>query len=202
MKLRFGINPKVCAVTAFVFGASLVHGGTIVYTVNNSDLGLPGGIGFNDATYSGTIETNGTVGALDSRDIIGYDLLLNDGTGQTFTLDPSNSTVTLTGTATTATAGLLQFNYDSPDFGDLGYFEILDSTDGWGLFFATAAGGIPNGGIINPDGAGTQGLIGFEPEPITIGTAPTPEPSAFGFMLAGLVALLWVSRRSRVGATQ
>jgi hypothetical protein len=200
MKLRFSTS-TIRKIAAFVFGASLVHAGTIVYSVNESDLGLSGGIGINEATYSVTIETNGTLGALDSGNIIGYSLLLNDGAGQTFTLDPGNSTVTLTGTATTATPGLLQFNYDSPDFGGLGYFEILDSTDGWGLFFATAAGGVPNGGIINPDGASTQGLIGFEPEPITLGTAQTPEPSSFGFMLPGLVALVWISRRSRISST-
>ena len=73
-------------IAAFVFGASLVHAATIVYTVNESDLGLSGGIGINEAIYSGTIETNGTLGTLDSGDIIGYSLLLNDGAGQTFTL--------------------------------------------------------------------------------------------------------------------
>ena len=40
MKLRLGFTLKVCAIPAFVFGASLVHAGTIVYTVNESDLGL------------------------------------------------------------------------------------------------------------------------------------------------------------------
>lgn len=198
MKLRLGFTSRVCAITAFVFGASLVHAGPIVYTVSQ------GGLGFDDGTVSGTIETNGTIGTLDSGDIVNYDLLLNDGIGQTFTLDPGNSTVTLTGTATTATASLLQFNYDTPpstDVGDLGSFEILDSTAGWGLAFAVP----PNqvlGGILNPDDAGTLGLLYFDSQPITIGTAATPEPSTFAFMLVGLVALLWVSRRSRVSSAQ
>ena len=78
MKLRFSTS-TIRKIAAFVFGASLVHAGTIVYSVNESDLGLSGGIGINEATYSGTIETNGTLGALDSGNIIGYSLLLNNG---------------------------------------------------------------------------------------------------------------------------
>jgi PEP-CTERM motif len=131
-----------------------------------------------------------------TRPAINYDLLLNDGIGQTFTLDPGNSTVTLTGTATTATANLLQFNYDTPpstDVGNLGSFEILDSTAGWGLAFAVP----PNqvlGGIINPDGAGTVGLLYFGSQPIMIGTA-TPEPSTLVISGLCLLGVMWRRRR-------
>ncbi len=199
MKLRFGLASRICVIAAFVFGASLIHAAPIVYTVSQSDFVTSGGLGFNDGTISGTIETDGTIGTLDSSDIISYSLLLNDGIGQTFTLNPGNSTVTLTGTATTATASLLLFNYDTPpssDVGDLGSFEILDSTAGWGVAFAVPPNQ-PLGGIINPDDAGTAGLLFFNTQPITIGTAATPEPSTLGFVLAGLVAVVWISPRSR-----
>jgi hypothetical protein len=89
-------------IASLVFGASLVHAGPIVYAVSQSNF-WNGGLGFDDGTISGTIETDGTIGTIGSSDIISYSLLLNDGIGQMFTLDPGNSSVTITGTATTAT---------------------------------------------------------------------------------------------------
>jgi hypothetical protein len=115
MKLQFRLTSKICVIVACGFCAGLAHASPIVYTVSSSDF-VPsmGTLGINGGTVSGTIETDGTIGTLASSDILSYSLLLNDGTGQTFTLVPGNSTATLTGTATTATASLLQFNYDTP----------------------------------------------------------------------------------------
>jgi hypothetical protein len=193
MKLQFSLTSKTCVIAALVFSAGLIHASPIVYTANTSDF-VPGGqtLGINGGTVSGTIETDGTIGTLDSSDILGWSLLLNDGTGQTFTLNPGNSTATLTGTATTATASLLQFNYDTPDDGALGYFEILDSTDGWGLGFALP-GSTANGGITNPDGASDIGILSFDPQPITIGTA-APEPSTSLLLLSSALGMLGVVR--------
>ena len=185
-----GFTSRACAVAVFMFATGLVHAGPVVYAVN-SNLVVPGGIGINDGTWSGTIETDGTIGTLSASNILSWSLLLNDGIGQTFTINSGNSALTLTGTATTATSSLLQFNYDSPDFGGLGYFEILDAADGWGLFFS-GPGSPSNGGIINPDGASTVGILGLGPQPKTIGVA-TPEPSAF-LLIGSALGILGLMR--------
>jgi len=189
MKLGIGFTSRIFVIGAFVIGANMVQAAAITYTVSLT------GLGFDDGSVNGTIETDGTIGTLASGDILSYNLLLNDGIGQTFTLDPGDSIVTLTGTATTATASLLQFNFDTPppsDVGDLGYFEILDSTAGWGFALAVPPNQ-PLGGIINPDDAGTGGLLYFGTQPITVGTAATPEPSTF--VVSGLCLLGVVWRR-------
>jgi hypothetical protein len=93
---------------------------------------------------------------------------------------------------------LLQFNYDTPNDGDLGYFETLDSTDGWGLGFALP-GSPANGGITNPDGAFDIGILSFDPQPLTIGTTGAPEPSTFLLLLISALGMLAVRARSKVG---
>lgn len=197
MKLQCSSISKICTLAALLFGAGLVHAGSIVYTVSSSDF-VPSGhiLGLNGGTVSGTIETDGTIGTLGPGDILSWSLLLNDGTGQSFTLNPGNSTATLTGTATTATASLLQFNYDTPDDGALGYFEILDSTAGWGLGFALP-GSTANGGITNPDGALDIGILSFDPQPLTIGTV-VPEPSTFLLLLSSALGMLAVRARCKM----
>lgn len=180
--------------TAFVIFAMLIAGAgvcradAITYQVDQGPFGINGG------TVVGTVETDGTNGMLAGSDFLTWDLLLSDGVGDSFTLTPGNSSVTITGTATTATSSLLQFNYDTPDDGALGYFEIMDATAGWGWQLAvppgTAVGGIAQP---NPD-LGDIGLLSFDPQPMTIGTA-APEPSTYGFTTIGLGFLALVRKR-------
>lgn len=168
----------ICAIATLMSGSGFVRAGTITYNVNDGPYGL------NDATIVGTVETDGTIGTLASSDFLTWDLLLSDGVGDTFTLTPGNSSVTITGTATTATPSLLQFNYDTPDDGALGYFEIMDATAGWGWQLAVPPG-TAVGGIVqpNPD-LGTIGLLSFDAQPLAIGAVP--EPSGFWLLSAGL----------------
>jgi hypothetical protein len=172
-------------------GAGVCRAGDITYQVDQGPLGI------NGATIVGTVETDGTIGTLAAGDLLSWNLLLSDGVGDTFTLTPGDSGVTITGTATTATASLLQFNYDTPpsaDAGDLGYFEILDAAAGWGWGLATP-GNQSVGGVIqpNPD-LGTVGLLSLDAQPITIGVA-VPEPSSYGFMMIGLGLLVLMRKR-------
>jgi hypothetical protein len=143
---------------------------------------------------SGTIETDGTIGTLGASDFTTWSLLLSDGLGQSFTINPGNSIVTITGTATTATTNLLQFNFDTPNDGALGYFEIQDTTDGWGLWFAVPPG-TALAGITNPDGGLDNGLISLDAQPITVGTA-APEPSA-SLLLASVLGIMGAIRYRR-----
>jgi hypothetical protein len=190
------IGRLLICVIAPVFGAGLVRA-DIIYDVDDTGFGIDGG------TATGSIETNGTIGTLDSGDFVTWNLLLSDGIGDSFTINPGNSSITMTGTATTATANLLQFNFDTPpsNAGDLGYFEILDTTAGWGLQYAVPPN-TPLAIIDNPDDAFTAGLLSFSPQPVTIGATPiaaTPEPSAFLFLASGLgiMATIRAARRSR-----
>lgn len=177
MKLPLVRHLLNCA-AATLFGAGFVHASPITYNVDLGSYGINGG------TAVGTIETDGTIGTLDTADLLTWNLLLSDGVGDSFTLNPGNSSVTITGTATTATANLLQFNFDTPDDGALGYFEIVDTTAGWGLQFAVPPA-TANGGILNPNpDIGTVGIVSFAPQPITIGAVP--EPSAFLLLASGV----------------
>jgi hypothetical protein len=185
----------ICAIATLMFGSGLVRAAAITYDVDEGPLGI------NDATIVGTIETDGTIGTLAASDFLTWDLSLSDGVGDSFTLTPGNSSVTITGTATTATSSLLQFNYDTPDNGALGYFEIMDAAAGWGWQLAVPPG-TAVGGVIqpNPD-LGTIGLLAFDAQPITIGAVPAstvPEPSNFALLLsAGLGMICFVRQLVR-----
>ena len=143
-RLAFGI--------AALMVTGLAQASPIVYDVNLSDLGI------SEGSVTGTIETDGTIGTLGSSDILSYSLLLNNGIGDTAVVNQINSVVTISGTATTATAGLLQFNFDTPDDGGLGYFEIVNSNNGWGLLFAVPPNQ-PLAIVENPYGASSAGLL-------------------------------------------
>ena len=101
--------------------------------------------GIDDATVSGMIETDGTIGALVTGDILAWNVLVTNGIGGSFDLTSGNSAVTATGTALTATATELLFNFDTPDDGGLGYFQIVDSSNGWGWFLSGPSGSAVEG---------------------------------------------------------
>jgi hypothetical protein len=181
----------ICAIATLILCSSFAHGAAITYYVDQ------GGLGINDATVVGTVETDGTIGTLAASNFLSWNLLLSDGVGDTFTLTPGNSSVTITGTATTATSSLLQFNYDTPNDGALGYFEIVDATAGWGWQLSGPVGNAV-GGVLqpNPD-LGTIGLLSFDPQPLTIGAVP--EPSGFALFLTGfgVIGALRYAKRYR-----
>jgi hypothetical protein len=155
-----------CAAAIFLFGGAL-RAEPIVYSVNLSGLGL------NNESITGTIETDGTIGTLGANNILGWNLLLSVGSGQSFAINPGNSNVTITGTATTATANLLQFNYDTPNDGALGYFEILDATAGWGMVFAVPPNELP---ILAAGRAGCCPLVRSRSRSGRHFRPPTPSP--------------------------
>jgi hypothetical protein len=168
--------------------AGVCRAGDIIYQVDQGPLGINGG------TIVGTVETDGTIGTLAASDFVTWNLLLSDGVGDSITLVPGDSILTITGTATTATSSLLQFNYDTPDDGALGYFEIMDLPAGWGWQLAVPPG-TAVGGVIqpNPD-LGDIGLLSFDAQPLTIGVA-APESSTYAFTMIGLGFLVLIKKR-------
>ena len=82
----------------------------IIYTINQS-------IGAGNVV--GTIETNGTLGPLQTSNIVSWNLTLN-GVGATYTLTPAGSSLGVTGNDLIATATNLKFNFGGTDQGHFG----------------------------------------------------------------------------------
>jgi hypothetical protein len=158
------------ALVAAVFGVVLCPA-DVLYQVEQ------GPIGFDGATVAGTIQTDGITGALTASDILNWNVVVTNGLGSSFDLTNANSTLSLAGTALTATATQLQFNFGSaPPWGTLGNFELLeDGGNGWGWALA----GVDSAPLeqVLPLGAdGDAGLKALSPQPVTLGTILTPLP--------------------------
>ena len=157
--------------------AGFIQAGDITYQVDETGIGIFGG------SIVGTIQTDGTIGGLTASNIVGWNLIVTDGLGPccgsaTYFLTgglAGDSSVSVTGSALSATATSLQFNFGSgPAFGTLGDFEILDSSNGAGYAIAVPAIGSSLLAVLPEGAGGDAGLYSFSPQPITIGTAVTP----------------------------
>jgi hypothetical protein len=101
-----------------VAGTGVCRAGDVTYQVLQGPLGIDG------ATVTGTVETDGTIGTLAAADFLNFNLVTTDGLGNSFDLANANSVLTLNGSATSATASALQFNFGtSPNFGANGSLE-------------------------------------------------------------------------------
>jgi hypothetical protein len=80
---------------------------------------------------TGIIQTDGTTGTLSMANILGWNLVVYDGSTNTYELTGGaggNSTIAMTGTGLTATSTQLLYNY-----GATGSVEILQGSVGWAL---------------------------------------------------------------------
>ena len=140
----------------------------------------------------GTIETDGTIGTLQDGNILGFSIVAEDGVN-TVTITPSNSFfANNVGTALSATADHLLFNFDAPG---LQYWTAQGGPDNsTNLCFQSASG------ACNGSGSGiglrifASGQDQHRPLSGTVAiasTAPVPLPAALpllGLALAGLGA--------------
>jgi hypothetical protein len=166
MTRGYNRSTHIGIVVALLSGAGVCRASNITYQV------LQGPIGFDKATISGTLQTDGATGALSASNILAWNIVVADGLGGSVDLTNLNSSLSLTGTATTATSNQLQFNFGTgPTWGQLGDFEILDASNEWG--WALAIPGNTALQMVLPLGAnGDAGLSALSHQPITLGRVP------------------------------
>lgn len=151
-------------------------------------------------SVTGFIETDGTIGVLNTGNIINWNLTVNNG-ANTFNLLGSNSVEQVVGSDLSATATNLLFDFS----GGNGWVIFQAPTVGSGFNFWCAQGGSsfqcsdePPGGteIVNVFPV-TDNRFTDRSGTIAIGTA-VPEPSTWAMLVLGFAGLAYVgSRQSR-----
>lgn len=185
---------------------------SIVYTLNTTiTSATPTGNPAQTDTVSGSITTDGTIGVIQTGNILTYNLALIDqlNPASNYTLTPTNSTIVEdTGSALSASASALSF-----DFSGSGEFLIQANSPGpftgshyfcFSTGSACAPGETISPGFVFTDGVTTTGSavpVGAQP----IGTPPSPtapssvpEPATISLVLAGLASASFMRKRRRV----
>jgi PEP-CTERM motif len=182
---------------AATLAASLVVGAAqaTVYELTGQDLPV-GGPNVHPATATGTITTNGALGVLSQADIVSADITVTDPFASAVLTGP----IVVIGSALTATASGLFFNYSA---GDNNGFGVNDS--GFDSSYCVAT----NPSCIGDHGPPTdfelvivQGDFHIGPtltDDVQIATAipaaPIPEPATWAMMLAGFAGLGYAGYR-------
>lgn len=210
------INVGFFAVLFLALAGATAHASNITYTVNETITGPVNGVAGNPIqtdSVVGTITTDGTIGVLQTSNILSWSLDLIDVTNPQYSdlLTTSNSSFSASGNVLSATDAGLYFNFNGS-----GIAAFQDNNPGpssgyhyWCLN-ATSSACAP-GNTIAPDNvyswdlgngddlviaaSGTQGQVGNSPLNQGGQTADTPEPSSLLLLGSGLVGLAGMVRR-------
>lgn len=190
--MRFRITVTALVLSLLPMSA---HASSFVY---NLDVALSGG------TVTGTITTDANSGVIATTDIVDYSLMLNDGAHTLSLLGPlsgNNSQVLIGGSAVTATAAALSYDFaanpayfviQSPRVGALTNFFCLNDP-----VASCSIGGNSNvAAKIGADpifqGAPIDGVGVFA---TAAGPSPIPEPSTMALVGTGVLGLVGAVRR-------
>ena len=175
------------AISISIFFSSFSHAG-LIYDV---DLNIGGG------EVTGTIETDGSLGALASGNIIDWNLSLTDLSGTFLLNGATNSAVLISGSAFTSTLSDLSFNFNAGS----GFVLFQNPSIGSGTNYWC----IDNGGCANINVPGmtvrvgsSSGDVGALYQGNTIigsiaGVESIPEPTSLAMFALGMIGL--ASRR-------
>jgi hypothetical protein len=180
---------------------TLALAATLVPTVAKADTTYAVDETVGIGVVTGSITTNGTIGTLDSADIVNWNLVLNDGTNPTFDLEGpasgNNSLIFMDGSDLTATATQLLFAFGAADGGRLQFYisggpiicysTIVDCT------------GTPVGislDTVTPDNHFVYtALSDTEVIANVAGVPSAPEPGTVVLLLAGIALLIVMRKR-------
>ena len=189
MSIRFNALAAGMLLAMFATSANAA----ILYNVNRV---IGGG------SITGTIETDGTLGVLGNANVTGWSLTLsspNLGTGPVDTISLATGSHTIIGTAFTATATELFFDFDA------GPTNIAIFFGASGNLWCMDAGGCGTLGPGDLMGVNNSGLLAEKSEPsgnvVVASTAPggptvaLPEPSTLAFFAFAFAAIAAARRQ-------
>jgi len=168
--------------------ASVAASASIVYNLDRT---------IGAGTVTGFIETDGTIGVLGEANITDWMLTLNApnlSNGPTVMINASDTGATMIfeGTALSASATALMFNFSAP--GTTNEIRFYDSRNGWGINECFSG---YNRECIWRDAtvANTDAEFVLRTGTIDIGVSAVPVPAAVWLFGSGLLGLVGVARR-------
>lgn len=182
---------KTIAVVALALAGTTASAASITYNVNET-IGL--------GSVFGTIQTDGTLGALDQSNVIGFDLFVN-GPGAAIELTQANSVIVTSGSNLSAFQNHLAFNYSGPSgfllfqFGSFGTGKKYYCNSSVADTCFQGASAIPDS--FDSPSAQVEARVGNQ---IIASTGDAvPEPASWALMLGGF-GLVGAALRRRVPA--
>jgi hypothetical protein len=155
------------------------------------------GLDIDGATITGTITTDGNMGALNSTDVNSFMWGIQrassatGGAGGKVSEEGKSPDVSETGSGFTATASGLFFDFDNPQ-----QSALIFALAGFELCLFTDEGCDPSGsGELLSLGGSSNVVTGLSGDVMIASITPTPEPGTFGFVLIGIVGLVLVMRK-------
>ena len=154
----------------------------------------------------GTVTTNSTTGTLHGSNILGWDIVITDGSGSHELIGPGQS-VSVAGTSLTATNTGLFFDFSADESGGANPQWLYFQTGGTGEFVCfnanqgACSGGDPSSVSLNtkPNNFNNTSSISENGnvEIAQAAVAAVPEPSTWAMMILGFLGIGFLARRRR-----